>query len=293
MRKAILTVGAACLLASIGASTAFAESSTYQHFEARVIGKAGTVKKPSSIGTYLRPFHDIGILGGKTNLGGANTGALLEAPFATVQAHIYMPKEITLATTGFPQCKDTVALKTPDKCPKGSEIGKGVAAGFGRNPKTSLVGTYALQTALTVRVFILTDKNTIALRTYSGATKEGLIKGVIKKASGAQAAEYKTDIEFSIPSGLIEPLKGVISQLSSFDSTIKAVKNKKGKALQTLSGCPANGKLKFGYNGIYNIRLDTESSPKYTAPALDGGIGKQYSISEVGPIVTSEATCLK
>ena len=293
MRKAILTVGAACLLASVMASSAFAGPSTYQHFTARVIGKAGTVKKPASIGTYLSPFHDFGIAGGKTNAGGLNTGAIVEEPFATVKAHIYMPKEITLATTGFPQCKDTVALKTPDKCPKGSEIGKGVAAGFGRNSKTSLVGTYALTTALTVRVFIITDKNTIALRTYSGATKEGLIKGVIKKATGAQAADYKTDIEFSIPSGLIEPLGGVISQLSSFDSTIKAAKNKKGKALQTLSGCPANGKLKFGYNGIYNIRLDKTTQPLYTAPALDGGVGKKFSMNEVGPIVTSEATCTK
>ena len=45
-------------LSLLAATEAAAAPSAYQKFEAKIVGKskAGTAKKPASVGTYLRPF---------------------------------------------------------------------------------------------------------------------------------------------------------------------------------------------------------------------------------------------
>ncbi|MEI7692467.1 MAG: hypothetical protein WCJ50_08090 [Actinomycetes bacterium] len=280
MRKAMLIVGAACICAMIPASAALATPSTYQHFKAKVIGKAGTDKKPASVGSFLEPYHDVGDSGGPANTGNKNTGALLEPVFETVEAHVYLPKQMTLATKGFPTCPDAVILAAPDTCPKGSDIGKGVAHGYARNGNAA-PGTYLLAPELEVRVFILSPTR-IGLRVISAVTAASIITGDIEKAKGAAAKKYGIDIHFIIPKGLTEPLPGIASQLSQFNATIAAVKNSKGVPLQSLKACPKNKKLDFGYNGIYNIGLDKTKSPK-TATG--------YSISSVGPIVAVTVPC--
>ena len=280
MRKAMLIVGAACICAMIPASAAFATPYTFQHFNAKVIGKAGTNAKPASIGSYLEPYHDVGDSGGPGNTGNKNTGALLEPVFETVEAHVYLPKEMTLATKGFPTCSDAVILAAPDTCPKGSDIGKGVAHGYARN-SPSPVGQYLLAPELEVRVFVMSPTR-IGLRVISTVTAASIITGDISKAKGAAAKNYGTDIHFIIPKGLTEPLPGIASQLSQFNSTIPAVKNSKGVPLQTLKACPKSKKLNFGYNGVYNIGLDKSKSPK-TATG--------FSISSVGPIIGVTVPC--
>ena len=280
MRKAILVAGVACICALVPASSALATPYTYQHFAAHVIGKAGTDKKPASVGSYLKPFHDIGDAGGAANAGGVNSGALLEPAFETTQAHVFLPKQMKLATKGFPVCKDAVILAAPDPCPKGTEIGGGVAHGYARNSNAAS-GTYLLAPDLTVRVFIMSPTR-IGLRVISTVTAAAIITGDIGPAKGAAAKLYGTDIYFKIPQGLIEPLPGIASQLSAFDSTIPAVKNSKGVPLQTLAACPKNKKLNFGYNGVYNVGLDKSHSPK-----TETG----FSISSVGPIIGVTAPC--
>ena len=280
MRKAMLIAGVASLCALIPASSALAKPYTEQRFAAKVIGKAGTNAKPKSVGTFINPFHLIGDKGGPTNAGGLNSGALLDPPFATVLAHVYMPKQITLATKGFPQCADAVILAAPDTCPKGSDIGKGKAAGYARNANAA-PGTYLLAVKLDVRVFIMSSTR-IGLRVISPATAANIITGDIRKAKGKAAKKYGTDITFTIPKGLTLPLPGIMSQLSAFDSTLRAVKNSKGVPLQSLKKCPKSKKLNFGYNGLYNIGLDTTKSPK-TATG--------YSINAVGPIVGIKVPC--
>ncbi len=283
MRKAMLIAGVASLCALIPASSALAKPYTEQRFKAHVIGKAGTNSKPKSIGTYISPFHVVGHAGGPTNTGSLNTGALLDPPFATVIAHVYMPKEITLAAKGFPQCVDAVILAAPDTCPKGSEIGKGVAHGYARNATGAAPGTYLLAVALTVRAFIMSPTR-IGLRVISPVTAASIITGDIRKAKGAAAKKYGTDITFTIPKGLTEPLPGIVSQLSAFDTTLPAVKNSKGIPLQSLKACPKSKKLNFGYNGLFNIGLDKTKSPR-TATG--------YSINATGPIVNVLAPCRK
>ncbi len=280
MRKAMLIAGVASLCALIPASSALAKPYTDQRFKAHVIGKAGTAKKPASIGTYISPYHLVGHAGGPTNIGNKNTGALLEPFFETVMAHVYLPKEITLAAKGFPQCADAVILAAPDDCPKGSEIGTGKAHGYVRNSNAPR-GIYLLAVPLTVRAFII-NPTRIGLRVLSAISAASIIPGDIGKAKGAAAKKYGTDITFTIPKGLIEPAPGVASQLSAFDTTILAAKNSKGVPLMSLKACPKSKKLNFGYNSSYNIGLDKKKSPKTKTG---------YSINATGPIVGIKVPC--
>ena len=280
MRRAILILTVASTLLALPASAAFAAPDDHQQFEARVLGKAGTDKKPASVGSYLHPYATVNSSGGPANDGGVNSGQLLEPTFETVLAHVYLPKQMKLATKGFPTCTQPVILAAPDTCPAGSEIGQGVAAGYARNSNAA-PGTYLLAPALTVRVFIITAKS-IGLRVISPVTAASIITGDIGPAKGALAKTYGTDIFFKVPKGLTEPLPGVASQLSSFDSAIAARKNSRGLPLQSLKACPKSKKLDFGYAGLFNIGLDKTRSPK---TALG------YSINSVGRVVNVKVPC--
>ena len=288
MKKSLLIAGISCICMLIPASASFAADwspKLGQKFVAKVIGKQGTATKPGSVGTYFHPFHDVGSAGGPTDVGGKNTGALRNPTFSTVQAHILMPKEITLSGKGFVSCKFTQAeVSDPDLCPKGSELGTGSGAGFARLPK-ALPGTFTLKPELEVRVF-LTGPEEISLWTYNDTTKENIIVGSIGKATGKFKKKFGTDITFRIPKGLIEPLTGFASQLTSFEATVDAKKNAAGRPLVALTKCPKNKTLVFGYYGLYNIGLDTKASPKITPAG-----GNSYSVNQVGDVVESKVLC--
>jgi len=291
MKKSLLIAGISCICMLIPASAALAAGGAKwsptlgQNFAAKVFGKSGTTSKPGSVGTYFHPFHLVGNKGGPTDIGGKNTGALRNPTFSTVLAHILMPKEVTLSGKGFVTCTFTPAeVSDPDLCPKGSELGKGSGAGFARLPK-ALPGTYTLEPVLTVRVF-LTGPEEISLWTYNPTTKENIIVGSIAKATGTYKKKFATDITFHIPKGLIEPIPGFASQLTSFEATVDAKKNAAGKPLVALTGCPKNKTLVFGYYGLYNIGLDTKASPKISPAG-----GNSYSVNQVGNVVESKVPC--
>ncbi len=284
MRKSTLIVAVAALAALVPVTSAVASPSTFQRFSAKVSGKAGTNSKPKSVGAYLRPYYVVGKAGGPANTGNQNSGALLEAPFATAFANVYLPKQLTFSTAGFPACSESMILSAPDSCPKGSEIGSGAAAGFARNAPVSPLGQYVLDLPFTVRVFISSaGKNAVALRLFNTVTSGVIIDGVVSKASGSAAKSYGSRLRFTIPHGLIEPLPGIIAQLSDFSATLKPATYKR-HSLITLKACPKNKKLNFGFNGEYNIGLDKTKLPK-TASG--------YSIDSVGKVINTPVACKK
>ncbi len=284
MRKSTLIVAVAALAVLVPVTSAVASPSTFQRFTAKVSGKAGTNSKPKSVGVSLRPYYVVGKAGGAANTGNQNSGALLEAPFATAFANVYLPKELTFSTAGFPACSESMILSAPDSCPKGSEIGSGAAAGFARNAPVSPLGQYVLDLPFTVRVFISSaGKNAVALRLFNTVTSGVIIDGVVSKASGSAAKSYGSRLRFTIPHGLIEPLPGIIAQLSDFSATLKPATYKR-HSLITLKACPKNKKLNFGFNGEYNIGLDKTKLPK-TASG--------YSIDSVGKVINTPVACKK
>lgn len=280
MRRAILILTVVSALLALPASDALAAPDSYQQFDAKALGKAGTDKKPASVGLYLHPYSTVDGSGGPENIGGVNSGQLLEPTFETVTAHVYLPKQMTIATKGFPTCTQPVILAAPDSCPKGSEIGQGVASGYARNSNAA-PGTYLLAPTLTARVFIVNSKS-IGLRLISSVTAAAIIIADIGPAKGALAKTYSTDLTFTIPKGLIEPLPGVASQLTTIEATIRARKNSRGLPLLSLKACPKSKKLDFAYAGVFNIGLDKTHSPK---TALG------YSINSVGRLGNVKSPC--
>ena len=254
------------LLILLFPSSALASPQDYQRFDASLIGKG------KSVGFRLHPYLELSDAGGPKNLGNKNSGALLSEPFGTLTAHIYLPKELSFSTKGFPKCSDETILWEPDTCPKGSEIGYGNAKGYARG-RGNKDGTYILAPELGLRMFIRTGTNLIAVRVLSVLTGPVLIPGAVKSPR---------KIELNNPYGLISPVAGMASQISFFDAFVPAVKNKAGVPLVTLSKCPKNKKLTFLYGADYNIGLDRSTLPK----AENG-----FSINQFGKPVKSLARC--
>jgi hypothetical protein len=238
------------ILSALMATSASALPSTYQRFDAGVVGKAGTDAKPKAVQLRIHPFHEYGIAGGATNAGGLNSGATMENPFSTVYANVFTDKAIKYNLGSFPTCKLQTVFDDPDKCVKTSRVDiPSSATGLVRT-KGALPGIYTLATVLEIKTFVL-GKDTLGLRVVTPLAT-AVIVGKVSKATGAAAKKYGSRIRFTIPDGLIEPTGGLVSQLVDFNSGIKAVSSK-GKPLVGLGKCPKSKKLNFGYNGEYTI----------------------------------------
>lgn len=279
----IAAVAMVAVLSVAGAASAD-EPKTHQDFEAKLFAgsKPGKTPGKGSIGTYLKPFHNQTWPAVPDK--NSTKGALgVSPPFATVIAYVYLDKNVKFDPTGFPACDlDTVKAMAPENqfggCPKGSVLGKGVAAGYARVPGAA-AGAYSLAPELVTRVVSSGKKNGFYLFTYNETTKGNVIMATIQKASG----KFGSRIEFVLPTGLIFPGKLLVSQLSSFDATIPA-QTSKGKALITLKKCPSNKKVSVGYQGLYSNNATAK-------PGVNPEDGKGYLVTSKSDIITRTGKC--
>ncbi len=276
MKKSLLIAAVTALAVTVPAASAFATPAEFQRFDASVVGKAGTDKKPKAVRLNIHPFHEYGVKGGPTNTGGQNTGATMEVPFSTVFANVFTDKAISYNLGSFPSCKLQTALDNPDACPAGSRVDvPSTASGLVRT-KGALPGIYTLAVVLDIKTFIL-SKDSLALRIVTPLTTAVII-GKIGKATGSAKTKYGHRIRFTIPDGLIAPTDGLVSQLVDFNSGIKAATSK-GKPLVGLGKCPKSKKLNFGYNGEYTI--NTTKNPDQ----------KSWKIGQIGPRIDKSVRC--
>jgi hypothetical protein len=271
MKKSLLIAAITALVVAIPASSALATPWEYQRFDASVVGKHGTKKKPKAIRLNLHPFHAFGTEGGALNIGNKNTGATLESPFSTVFANIYMDKAIVFNTNSFPGCDKETVINAPDRCPKGSRVDVPSSAAGMLRPVDNTKGEFlpwgkqsgfpANQLVnLEIKTFVMNAyvkggkrvKDTLALRVESPVSGGVVIEGKLQNVTGAAKKRYKKRMRFTIPDGLIQPAAGIVSQLVNFDSGVKAVSSKR-KPLVGLGVCPKSKKLNFGYSGEYTI----------------------------------------
>jgi hypothetical protein len=291
------------------AQDAAAKPSTLQRFSAGLVSsnKAGSAAKPAAVGLAMRPYHVVGLEGGPKNELGLNSGAILESPaFSTVFASILLPKQLKFNLATFPGCSDMTILQEPSKCVKGSEIGlrnkdpkcgsvgksacsvyaTGVVRSATSQLNPDISGLYVLKTTLSIQVFVMNSwmgkkvKDNIALRVLSPLTGNVLIRGQLSKVAGAEAKQYGSKMVFSIPSGLISPTPGLVSQLTDFNAGLQRV-SRSGKPLVGLTSCPKSKKLSFGYSGQYNI-----NAARRTDIA-----GQPFTIDETGPVISSKVNC--
>ena len=267
---------------------------TFQDFEAKSFAGArpGKTPKAGSIGTYLHPFHN------RTwpLVSNPTAGAIqVSPPFATVISYIYLDKNVTFDADHFPGCpKEKVLALDPNVkgaaaagCPAESQIGAGKAAGFARAVKSRPGGpgcgkgcSYALTTTLQTRTFASGIRNTIWLYTYNELTKGNVIVGTLEKYRDSR---YGSRIRFVLPRGLIQPTGGVVSQLSTFDSTIPA-QSYNGKPLTTLKKCPSSRKIWAGYQGAYSNNATAK-------PGVSPADGNDFVVSGTSKILSRSGKC--
>ena len=296
MKKiAIITLALAAALVPAGSALAV-DPDTYQDFEAKSFAgsKPGKTPKAGSIGTYLHPFHN------RTwpLVSDQAAGAMkVTPPFASVISYIYLDRNVTFNADPFPGCaKEKVLALNPDVkgaaaagCPEESQIGAGEASGFARavrsRPGSPTCGkgcSYVLTTRLQTRTFASGIKNTIWLYTYNELTKGNVIVGTLQKYKDP-TGRYGSRIRFVLPRGLIQPAPGVVSQLSTFDSTIPA-QSYKGKHLTTLKKCPSGKKIWAGYQGSYS----NNATPKAGVSPADGN---DFVVTGTSKIISRSGKC--
>ena len=295
MRKFAAVCAVTMAAVVLYAAPAFADQpSTHQDFKAEAFAgsKPGKTPKAGSIGTYLNPFHDDTWPGVKDK----TTGAMqVSPPFATVISYIYLDKNIRFDADPFPGCPlEKVLALNPEVrgaaaagCPEESQLGAGKAAGFARavgarpgGPGCGQGCSYVVPSELQTRVFASGVKDTIYLYTYGELTKGSVIVGTREKFVNKR---YGSRIRFVLPRGLIQPLAGIVSQLSTFDSTIPA-QSYRGRSLTTLVRCPNSRKLWAGYQGIYSDNAQAK-------PGVSPIDGNDFVVTSQSPIINRSGKC--
>ena len=285
MKKLTMVAAIAALATVLPAASALATPAKFQRFEAGVIGKAGTSKKLKAVALKIHPFHEYGIAGGPTNLGGQNTGATNEVPFSTVFANVYLDKALVFNTNSFPSCDLQTVIDDPDSCDPDSRVDIPSSASGLVRTKGALPGIYTLFTKLEIKTFIMKSRkpggprvlDTLALRVVTPLVT-AVIEGKLSNATGSAKKLYGKVMRFTIPDGLISPTDALVSQLVDFDSGIKAAYYK-GKPGIGLKACPKSKKLNFGYNGEFTINTTRNADQK------------SWKIDQIGPRIDKTVPC--
>ena len=187
MRKIALTAMTAVVALAVAPPSAFAVNSVLK-FEASVVGKAGTKKKPLAVGLKVRPFYD-------------TLTPDSEAPFAWSEATAHFPKELTFNPKLFPKCTAAQAATASGRsgaCKK-AEIGKVNAKGFALGLVEPLVvGMYNGSAANTVLLYLQGDSPVII---------DHVVVGKLKKVTG----KYGWELNFQVPADLQQPAPGAFA----------------------------------------------------------------------------------
>ncbi|MBA2348590.1 MAG: hypothetical protein H0V81_09885 [Solirubrobacterales bacterium] len=176
--------------------------------------------------------------------------------FATTNAVIHFDKNLRFNNARFPTCALKIVATKPEKCPKGSQVGTGLAK--------ATVGEGQIKVNPSIKAY--NDKNNkinLALIAKPGEVdSSGILVGKLKKDSGKDFG-FKLDVP--IPAKLQEQL-GLKITLTKFNTTINrntvTVKGKKYAYVNSI-GCPKGGKYKFA--GDFRYSDATKESVKTTA----------------------------
>ena len=319
-KLALLALVTAALVPAAVASAAAASPSTFQRFQAEVTGVDGVPRPgPVSLGVWF--FQELGLDGGPGNAGGLNSGSVMDSPaFATLFANIWLPKELKVSLKPFPGCAERTVLNSPDACPPGAELGASCSAAALRGagapacpafaggllrPRVSpsnpdIAGKYSYFARLALRVFKLGRDNrgrrlsdTLALRVDSAITGNILVVGKVAHVSrsderrfGITAKTFPNKLSFTIPSGLIEPVPGSVSQLTDFRALMNRGQSA-DRSFVRLASCPRSESIPLAYSAEYNLNLERGDRGLGRSSLANGG----YSVSEIGRTVGTTAPC--
>jgi hypothetical protein len=173
--------------------------------------------------------------------------------FAADTTVVHLAKELQFNGAALKQCSSSQVLSDDSKCPKGSRVGQGVAAGV----------ALGLTEPLTVKAYNGPGGNKLELL-VEGSTPL-TIHAVIEGKLTSDSAPYGKKLEVQIPPDLQQPAPGAYATLTKFDTTINAISGKKKKPYVGIQSCPSSKKMAFGVDYHYQPDGTTQSATT-TAP---------------------------
>jgi hypothetical protein len=224
MKKLAIAVMGALVLAAVGAGVSSAVDPEISVTASVSPTKHGTKKKPKKVKLVVK-LKTVKKEG--------------DPPFAASGTVVHLDKNLVFNGKALKSCSRQQVLDNDTKCPKGSKVGQGVAAG------TAL----GITENLTVKAYNGPGGNKLELL-VDGTTPlaiHSVIEGLLQKDSG----KYGKKLVVAIPANLQQPAPGAYATLEQFDTTINAVAGKKKAPYVGLGGCPADKLLAFGVDYTY------------------------------------------
>jgi hypothetical protein len=235
MKKLAIAVTGAFALAGIGAGISSAVDPAITISAKVSPTKHGTKTKPKATQLVVKL---------------ATTPGPNDAPFAASDTIVHLAKELSFNGKALKSCSSATILADETKCPAGSRVGSGVAAG------TAL----GLTENLTVKAYNGPGGNKLELL-VDGSTPLA-IHSVIEGVLSSDSAPYGKKLSVHVPDGLQQPAPGAYATLVQFDTTINKVLGSKKRPYVGINSCKTK-KMAFAVD--YKYTDGTTSNTKTTA----------------------------
>jgi len=224
MKKLAIAVTGALALAGIGAGISSAVDPAITISASMSPTKHGTKKKPKVTKLVVKL---------------ATTPKEGDPAFAASDTIVHLGKQLTFNGKALKTCSATQVAADDTKCPKGSKVGSGVAAG------TAL----GLTENLTVTAYNGPGGNKLELLVDGQSPLQ--IHSVIEGILSADSGQYGKKLSVHVPDGLQQPAPGAYATLVQFDTTINRVLGSKKRPYVGINSCPSSKKVAFGVDYVY------------------------------------------
>jgi hypothetical protein len=223
MKKLAIAVTGALALAGIGAGISSAVDPAITISASMSPTKHGTKKKPKVTKLVVKL---------------ATTPNPNDPPFAASDTIVHLGKELVFNGKALKTCSASQVQADDTKCPKGSKVGSGKAAG------TAL----GLTENLTVTAYNGPGGNKLELLVDGSTPLQ--IHSVIEGILSSDSAPYGKKLSVHVPDNLQQPAPGAYATLVQFDTTINRVLGKKKKPYVGIASCKTK-KVAFGVDYKY------------------------------------------
>jgi hypothetical protein len=223
MKKLAIAVTGALALAGIGVGVSSAVDPAIT-ISASMSPKAhGTKKKPKGTKLVVKL---------------ATTPNPADPAFAASDTIVHLGKELVFNGKALKTCSSSQVLADDTKCPKGSKVGSGKAAG------TAL----GLTENLTVTAYNGPGGNKLELLVDGQTPLQ--IHSVIEGVLSSDSAPYGKKLTVHVPENLQQPAPGAYATLVQFDTTINRVLGRKKAPYVGIASCKTK-KVAFGVDYKY------------------------------------------
>jgi hypothetical protein len=237
MKKLAIVATGALALAGLGVGVSSAVTPTLGISAKVTPTKHGTKKKPKKVKLVIKL---------------STTPNPADQPFAADSTVVHLAKELAFNGKALKQCSSTQVASDDTKCPKGSKVGFGTAAGVALGLTENLKVT-AYNGPGGKKLELLVDGQ-------SPLAIHSVIEGVLSKDSGL----YGNKLTVAIPPDLQQPAPGAYATLEEFDTTINAISGKKKAPYVGMISCKTK-KMTFGVDYHY-VPDGTTANATTTAP---------------------------